>query len=38
VECHVAFFAGPFAVKVWQAIPGTPLDIPQSGGVHHIGC
>ena len=38
VECHVVFsVGGPFAVEVWQAIPGTPLDIPESGGVHHIG-
>jgi catechol 2,3-dioxygenase-like lactoylglutathione lyase family enzyme len=38
VECHVAFsLGGPFAVEVWRAIPGTPLDIPASGGVHHIG-
>ena len=38
VECHVAFSrGGPFAVEVWQAIPGTPLDIPEGGGVHHIG-
>jgi catechol 2,3-dioxygenase-like lactoylglutathione lyase family enzyme len=38
VECHVVFSrGGPFAVEVWQAIPGTPLDIPESGGVHHIG-
>ncbi len=38
VECHVTFsLGGPFAVEVWQAIPGTPLDIPESGGVHHIG-
>lgn len=38
VTCHVAFSAGgPFAVEVWQAIPGTPLDAPASGGVHHIG-
>jgi hypothetical protein len=29
--------AAPFAVEVWQAIPGTPLDMPQDGGVHHIG-
>ena len=28
---------GPFAVEVWRAIPGTPLDIPEGGGVHHIG-
>ena len=38
VECHVAFsLGGPCAVEVWQAIPGTPLDMPQAGGVHHIG-
>ena len=37
VECHVAFSCGgPFAVEVWRAIPGAPLDIPKSGGVHHI--
>ena len=29
--------AAPFAVEVWQAIPGTPLDVPEAGGVHHIG-
>jgi catechol 2,3-dioxygenase-like lactoylglutathione lyase family enzyme len=38
VECHVTFsVGGPFAVEVWQAIPGTPLDMPEAGGVHHIG-
>ena len=38
VECHVVFsLGGPFAVEVWQAIPGTPLDMPRTGGVHHIG-
>ena len=38
VECHVVFSqGGPFAVEVWQAIPGTPLDMPEAGGVHHIG-
>src|SRR5690348_7350895 len=37
VECHVAFPRGAFAVEVWQAIPGTPLDMPQAGGVHHTG-
>jgi catechol 2,3-dioxygenase-like lactoylglutathione lyase family enzyme len=38
VECHVAFsLGGPFAVEVWQAIPGTPLEMPEGGGVHHIG-
>src|ERR1700716_2874518 len=38
MECHVVFsLGGPFAVEVWQAIPGTPLDMPDAGGVHHIG-
>jgi Glyoxalase/Bleomycin resistance protein/Dioxygenase superfamily len=38
VEINVAFsLGGRFAVEVWQAVPGTPLDIPESGGVHHIG-
>ena len=38
VECHVTFsVGGPFAVEVWQAIAGTPLDMPEAGGVHHIG-
>jgi 8-hydroxy-5-deazaflavin:NADPH oxidoreductase len=38
VECHVVFsLGGPFAVEAWQAIPGTPLDMPAGGGVHHIG-
>jgi hypothetical protein len=36
VECHVAFsLGGSFAAEVWQAIPGTPLDIPEPGVVHH---
>jgi hypothetical protein len=34
----VAFsVGGPFAVEVWQAIPGTPLAMPEWGYVHHIG-
>ena len=37
VECHVAFPRGAFAVEVWQAVPGPPLDMPEAGGVHHIG-
>ena len=38
VECHVTFSqGGPFAVELWEAIPGTPLAAPQGGGVHHIG-
>jgi hypothetical protein len=38
VDCHVTFsLGGPFAVEVWQAIPGTPLATPESGYFHHIG-
>jgi anti-anti-sigma factor len=38
IECHVTFsVGGPFAVEVWQAIPGTPLAMPESGYFHHIG-
>ncbi len=38
VGCHVVFsLGGPFAIEVWQAIPGTPLDMPEAGGGHHIG-
>ena len=35
MEC-IAFWRA-VAVEVWQAIPGSPLDIPEGGGVHHIG-
>ena len=38
VDCHVTFsLDGPFAVELWQAIPGTPLATPESGYLHHIG-
>ncbi|MFV8183428.1 VOC family protein [Streptomyces sp. AF1B] len=38
VDCHVTFsLGGPFAVEVWQAIPGTPLATPEAGWLHHIG-
>jgi catechol 2,3-dioxygenase-like lactoylglutathione lyase family enzyme len=38
VDCHVTFsVGGPFAVEVWQAIPGTPLATPESGWLHHLG-
>ncbi|MFI6080428.1 VOC family protein [Streptomyces sp. NPDC051217] len=38
VECHVTFSeGGPFAVELWESIPGTPLAAPPGGGVHHIG-
>ena len=38
IECQVTFSqGGPFAVELWEAIPGTPLAAPPGGGVHHIG-
>lgn len=38
VECRVTFSeGGPFAVELWEAVPGTPLAAPPGGGVHHIG-
>ena len=38
VDCHVTFsLGGPFAIEVWQAIPGTPLAVPESGYLHHLG-
>lgn len=38
VECHVTFSeGGPFAVELWESIPGTPLAAAPGGGVHHIG-
>src|SRR5258708_22944390 len=38
IDCRVTFsLGGPFAVEVWQAIPGTPLAMPESGYLHHIG-
>ena len=38
VECRVTFSeGGPFAVELWEGIPGTPLAAPVGGGVHHIG-
>lgn len=38
VECRVTFSeGGPFAVELWEAIPGTPLAAPAGGGVHHVG-
>ncbi|MEV6171403.1 VOC family protein [Streptomyces sp. NPDC051954] len=38
VDCHVTFsLGGSFAVELWQAIPGTPLAVPESGYFHHIG-
>jgi catechol 2,3-dioxygenase-like lactoylglutathione lyase family enzyme len=38
VDCHVTFsLGGPFAVEIWQAIPGTPLATPEAGWFHHVG-
>jgi len=38
VDCHVTFsLGGPFAVEVWQAIPGTPLATSPTGWLHHLG-
>ncbi len=38
IDCQVTFsLGGPFAVEVWQAIPNTPLAVPESGYLHHIG-
>jgi catechol 2,3-dioxygenase-like lactoylglutathione lyase family enzyme len=38
VDVHVTFsLGGPFAVELWQAIPGTPLATPEAGWFHHLG-
>ncbi|GAA1658118.1 hypothetical protein GCM10009744_59160 [Kribbella alba] len=38
VDCQVTFsLGGPFAVEVWQGIPGTPLAVPETGWLHHLG-
>jgi glyoxalase/bleomycin resistance protein/dioxygenase superfamily protein len=38
VVCRFTFSAtAPFAIEIWQAIPGTPLATPDSGILHHIG-
>lgn len=38
VDVRVTFsLGGPFAVEVWQGIPGTPLAIPETGWLHHVG-
>lgn len=38
VDVHVTFsLGGPFAVEAWEGIPGTPLDVPDSGWLHHLG-
>jgi hypothetical protein len=37
-DVHVTFsYDGPFSVEIWQSIPGTPLQTPESGWFHHIG-
>jgi catechol 2,3-dioxygenase-like lactoylglutathione lyase family enzyme len=38
VDCQVTFSqGGPFAVELWQSIPDTPLQTPESGWLHHVG-
>jgi hypothetical protein len=38
ILCRFTFSTGsPFAIEMWQAIPGTPLATPESGILHHIG-
>ncbi|MGW0093316.1 VOC family protein [Streptomyces sp. NPDC003328] len=38
VDVRVTFsLGGPFAVEVWQGIPGTPLAVPEAGWLHHLG-
>lgn len=38
IVCRFTFSAGgPFAIEMWQAIPGTPLATPETGILHHIG-
>jgi hypothetical protein len=38
VDVHVTFsLGGPFAIEVWQGIPGTPLAVPEAGWLHHLG-
>lgn len=38
VDVRVTFsLGGPFAVELWQAIPGTPLATPEAGWFHHLG-
>lgn len=38
IVCTFTFSeGGPFAIEMWQAIPGTPLQVPPSGILHHIG-
>src|SRR5258706_9439846 len=38
IVCRFTFSdGGPFAIEMWQAIPGTPLATPETGILHHIG-
>ena len=38
IVCRFTFSASaPFALEMWQAIPGTPLATPETGILHHIG-
>jgi hypothetical protein len=37
-EVHVTFsIPGPFAIELWEAIPDTPLAMPEAGPLHHMG-
>ena len=36
--CKFTFSAGsPFAIEMWEAVPGTPLDAPGDTVLHHVG-
>ena len=36
--CHFTFSVGaPFAIEMWEAVPGTPLDAPGDTVLHHVG-
>jgi hypothetical protein len=38
ITCRFTFSStSPFAIEMWQAIPGTPLAVPDSGWLHHVG-
>src|ERR1700730_3893372 len=36
--CHFTFSVGsPFAIEMWEAVPGTPLAAPGDTVLHHVG-
>jgi len=38
VTCTFTFSVGsPFAIEMWQAVPGTPLAAPGDTVLHHVG-